>query len=89
MGGDGNEHSNRSSERNENEKGPEETLRVSRSVDVGGSCLKIRWFAGGPDEDTPIRVPFQREIRIFYAHAKPPQSLPPRRWGWNRRFTAE
>ena len=53
-------------------EGPEETLRVGRSIDVGGSCLKIRWFAGEPNEDTPIRVQFQRKVCIFYAQAKPP-----------------
>ena len=89
MSDNDNERSDGSSERDENKEGPEETLRVSRSIDDSGSCLKIRWLAGGSDEDTPIRVPFQRKIRIFYARTKPPQPLPPCRWDWDCRFAAE
>ena len=74
MGGNGNGRSNGSGERNENKEGPEETLRVSRSIDVCGSCLKIRWFAG--DLTRMLRYGFNFKGKFAFSMPMPNHSNP-------------
>ena len=76
MGGNGSGRSNGSSERNENKEGPEETLRVSRSIDVGGSCLKIRWFAGDLARMLRYGFTFNFKGKFAFSMPMPNHSIP-------------